>query len=119
MLRRARSWKSAARPSRASLSARGRCAPAQARGGGVSFPCQHKTRETVWIPELMNHANGAKRLRQVLIVSPEPAKDAAHLSKMIDRDGKTEADGAIAVPSGSDRADFVFLTREQLGKRYP
>jgi hypothetical protein len=23
------------------------------------------------------------------------------------------------VPSGADRADFVFLTTEQLGKRYP
>ena len=23
------------------------------------------------------------------------------------------------MPSGSDRADFVFLTRDQLGKRYP
>jgi hypothetical protein len=67
----------------------------------------------------MKHANGAKRLRQVLIVSPEPAKDAAHLSKMIDRDVRTEPDGAVAVPSGSDRADFVFLTRDQLGKRFP
>jgi hypothetical protein len=67
----------------------------------------------------MKHANGAKRLRQVLIVSPEPTNDAAHMSRMIDRDVKTEQDGAIAVPSGSDRADFVFLTRDQLGKRYP
>jgi len=77
------------------------------------------SRETVWIPELMKHANGAKRLRQVLIVSPEPARDAAHMSRMIDRDVRTEADGAVAVPSGADRADFVFLTRDQLGKRYP
>jgi hypothetical protein len=23
------------------------------------------------------------------------------------------------VPSGSDRADFVFLTKDQLGRRYP
>ena len=23
------------------------------------------------------------------------------------------------MPSGSDRADFVFLTRDQLGRRYP
>ena len=38
---------------------------------------------------------------------------------MIDRDGATEPDGAIAVPSGGDRADFVFLTRDQLSKRYP
>ncbi|MBR1210929.1 VOC family protein [Bradyrhizobium sp. JYMT SZCCT0180] len=92
---------------------------AEAPGGVRIFACQHKTRETVWIPELMKHANGAKRLRQVLIVSPEPANDAAHMSRMIDRDARTEQDGAIAVPSGSDRADFVFLTRDQLSKRYP
>lgn len=92
---------------------------AEAPGGVRIFACQHKTRETVWIPELMRHANGARRLKQVVIVSPEPAKDAAHLSKMIDRDTCSEADGAVAVPSGGDRADFVFLTRDQLGRRYP
>ena len=92
---------------------------AEAPGGVRIFACQHKTRETVWIPELMQHANGAKRLKQVVIVSPEPARDAAHLSKMIDRDVRNEADGAVAVPSGGDRADFVFLTKDQLGKRYP
>jgi hypothetical protein len=92
---------------------------AETPGGIRIFACQHKTRETVWIPELMRHANGAKRLKQVVMVSPEPAKDAAHLSKMIDRDVRNEADGAVAVPSGGDRADFVFLTRDQLGKRYP
>jgi hypothetical protein len=92
---------------------------AEAPGGVRIFACQHKTRETVWIPELMQHANGARRLKQVVIVSPEPAKDAAHLSRMIDRDVRNEADGAVAVPSGADRADFVFLTRDQLGTRYP
>jgi hypothetical protein len=92
---------------------------AETPGGIRIFACQHKTRETVWIPELMQHANGAKRLKQVVMVSPEPAKDAAHLSKMIDREVRNEADGAVAVPSGGDRADFVFLTRDQLGKRYP
>src|SRR6478609_6944890 len=92
---------------------------AEAPGGLRIFACQHKSRDTVWIPELMKHANGAKRLRQALVVSPEPSKDAAQLARMIDREVKTEADGAVAVPSGSDRADFVFLTRDQLGRRYP
>jgi hypothetical protein len=92
---------------------------AEAPGGVRIFACQHKTRETVWIPELMKHANGAKRLRQVLIVTPEPAEDAAHLASMIDRDARVEPDGVIAVPSGSDRADFVFLTTTQLSTRYP
>src|SRR5450631_1684601 len=67
----------------------------------------------------MRHANGAKRLKQVLIVSTEPADDAAHLGRLIDREVREEPDGALAVPSGSDRADFVFLTRDQLGRRYP
>ena len=31
----------------------------------------------------------------------------------------TQRDPALAVPSGADRADFVFLTGEQFGKRYP
>jgi hypothetical protein len=92
---------------------------AEAPGGLRIFACQHKTRDTVWIPELMKHANGARRLRQAIVVSSEPAKGAAHLARMIDRETKTEPDGAVKVPSGSDRADFVFLTRDQLGRRYP
>jgi hypothetical protein len=92
---------------------------AEAPGGMRIFACQHKTRETVWIPELMQHANGAKQLRQVLLVAPEPAKEAAHLARLIDGSTRSEADGAIAVPSGGDRAEFVFMTREQLAGRYP
>ncbi|WOH64706.1 VOC family protein [Bradyrhizobium sp. BWA-3-5] len=92
---------------------------AEAPGGVRIFACQHKTRETVWIPELMKHANGAKRLKQVLMVAPDPVKEAAHLAKMIDRETRSEADGSVAVPSGGERADFVFLTKDQLAKRYP
>jgi hypothetical protein len=91
----------------------------EAPGGMRIFACQHKTRETVWIPALMTHANGAKQLRKVLLVAPEPIREAAQLSRMIDRETKTEADGAISVPSGVDRADFVFSTKEQLRKRFP
>src|SRR5262249_1722936 len=76
-------------------------------------------RDTVWIPELMQHANGARRLKQVLLVAPDPASEAAHLSKLIDREMRRKADGALAVPSGGDRAAFVFMTRDQLAARYP
>jgi hypothetical protein len=92
---------------------------AEAPGGVRIFACQHKTRETVWIPELMKHANAAKRIRQTLIATPEPTKEAAHLARLIDREPQAEADGAVSVPSGGDRADFVYLTLDQLGKRYP
>ncbi|NPU63877.1 VOC family protein [Bradyrhizobium sp. 83012] len=92
---------------------------AEAPGGLRIFACQHKTRETVWIPELMTHANGARQLKQALVVTPDPAKDATHMSRLIDREGRSEADGAVTVASGGDRADFVFLTRDQLAARYP
>ncbi|MBR0738038.1 VOC family protein [Bradyrhizobium liaoningense] len=92
---------------------------AEAPGGVRIFACQHKTRETVWIAELMKHANAAKRIRQTLIATPEPAKEAAHLARLIDREPTTDADGAVTVPSGGDRADFVYLTLDQLGRRYP
>ena len=91
----------------------------EAPAGMRIFACQHKTRETVWIPELMQHANGAKHLTQVLLVAPDPAKEAAHLSRLTDREARKDSDGAIAVASGSNRADFVFMTREQLSARYP
>jgi hypothetical protein len=91
----------------------------EAPGGLRLFACQHKTRETVWIPELMVHANTAKRLKKVVIVTPEPEKDAAQLVKMIDGAAKTEADGAVTVPSGGTRADFVFVTKDVLAKHFP
>src|SRR5258708_19748396 len=91
----------------------------EAPGGLRIFACQHKTRETVWIPELMKHANCAKRLKQALVVSPEPAKDAAHLARLIDREVKPEPDGTPALPSGPNRATLLFLTTTQLSHRYP
>ena len=92
----------------------------EAPAGVRIFACQHKTRDAVWIPELMKHANGAQRLRKLLLVSPEPVKDAAHLGSLIDQPAKVpQTDGAISVPSGSDRADFIFITKDDLARRYP
>jgi hypothetical protein len=91
----------------------------EAPAGMRIFACQHKTRATVWIPELMRHANGAKRLKQVLLVAPDPAREAAHLSRLIDAEARDESDGAIAVPSGGERADFLFMSRDRLRARYP
>ena len=91
----------------------------EAPGGVRLFACQHKTRETVWIPELQKHANTARRIEQVIVVSPEPKKEAEHLARLIDGEVRAQADGAFVVPSGPDRADFAFLTRDLLGQKYP
>jgi glyoxalase-like protein len=91
----------------------------EAPGGVRLFACQHKTRETVWIPELQKHANTAKRIARVFVVTPKVEEDAKHLADMIAGDVRRDADGAAVVPTGFGRAEFVFLTREALGKRYP
>lgn len=91
----------------------------EAPGGVRLFACQHKTRETVWIPELQQHANTAHRIARVFIVTPQAEQDAAHLAKMIAGEATAGADGSVGVPTGFGRAEFVFLSREALGKRYP
>jgi hypothetical protein len=91
----------------------------EAPGGVRIFACQHWTRETVWIPQLQNHANTAKAIRRVILVSPTPQADAQHLAKMIDGEVRGGSDGAFVVPSGPDRADFDFVTSDQLAQRFP
>jgi hypothetical protein len=73
---------------------------------------------------LQRHANTAKRIERILIVSPDPKADAGQLATMIDVPATTEPDGTSPestwqVASGPGRADFVFLTRDLLGRQYP
>jgi Glyoxalase-like domain len=91
----------------------------EAPGGLRIFACQHKTRETVWIPVLQQHANTAGGIERVIIVSPEPQADAQHLARMIDADVVSGSNGDFLVPSGSDRADFAFVTADQLARQFP
>jgi Glyoxalase-like domain len=91
----------------------------ETRGGVRLFACQHKTRDTVWIPQLQKHDNTAARIAKMLIVSPEPEKDADHLVRMIDGEVRKQPDGPLVVPSGPGRSDFVLMTRETLGRQYP
>jgi hypothetical protein len=91
----------------------------EAPAGLRIFACQHRTRDTVWIPELQTHANTATRLKRVIILSPKPESDARHMMRLIDGELFSEADGTVVVPSGSDRADFAFVTRDLLARQYP
>jgi hypothetical protein len=91
----------------------------QMPGGIRLFACQHKTRDTVWIPELQRHANTAKRIERILMVSPDPKADAGHLSDMTGLAAHEQRDGTWQVASGPGRADFVFLTRDGLTRQYP
>lgn len=82
------------------------------------FACQHLTRETVWIPELQNHANGASRIIRVEVLAADPKAAAEHMSRLIDEPVKQQDDGWL-VPSGGKRADFLFYDAAGLARRYP
>jgi len=82
------------------------------------FACQHLTRETVWIPELQSHANGASRIISVEVLAADAKAAAEHLSRLIDEPVKQQ-DDAWLVPSGGKRADFLFYDAAGLARRYP
>lgn len=82
------------------------------------FACQHLTRETVWIPELQSHANGASRIVRVEVLADDPKAAAEHLSRLIDEPVKQQDDGWL-VPSGGKRADFLFYDAAGLARHYP
>jgi hypothetical protein len=90
----------------------------EAPGGVRLFACEHKTPNTVWIPQLQTHANTAIGIERIVLVSPAPQADAQHLARMIDGDVHSATDGAFVVPSGPDRADFAFATRAQLDRQF-
>ncbi|SEF88629.1 VOC family protein [Bosea lathyri] len=87
-------------------------------GGLRIFACQHLTRETVWIPELQSHANGATRIDRVEVLAADPKAAAEHLSRLIDEPATAVGD-AWKVPSGGKRADFLFYDAASFAKRYP
>ncbi len=87
-------------------------------GGMRIFACQHLTRETVWIPQLMTHANGAQRIARVEILSGDAKAAAQHMSRLIDEPAE-EVGGVWRVRSGGKRADFVFLDARSFAARYP
>ena len=94
--------------------------PIEERPGDMRiFACQHHTRDAVWIPQLQQHANTATGIARVELLSRDPLRAAQHMGRLIDREPQAQPDGAWCVPSGSNRADFVFLARAALAARYP
>ena len=86
---------------------------------GLVFMCQHKTRETVWLPELMTHANTARGLRAILTVSEDPARDAPRFARLWAAGAVSEADGVFTVNTGEKSADLVLATPGGMAAIYP
>lgn len=83
------------------------------------FMCQHKTRDTVWIPELMRHPNRASGILRIYAQSPEPETDAARLARLFAEGGVSPAPGGAEVETGPNSAKIVLLTADAIAARFP
>jgi Glyoxalase-like domain len=98
--------------------------PRTERPGNVRlFACEHQTRDAVWQPHLMRHANTAVRIDHVEVLSADPVTASAYMTRLTGLPVQREPDGALRVTTsavGSTRrsGDYVFLDAAMLAKRY-
>lgn len=85
--------------------------PVTARLGGLGiFACQHHTRDAVWVPSLLSHANGARRIRRCLVATDDADGAAGALAEAIG--GGVRPEGAFRmVETGIGRAAIGFAPR--------
>lgn len=86
---------------------------------GTCFMCRHKTRDMVWRPELMTHANGAVALSAVIAEAADPAAAAAGYARLFAAGAVEAMPGGARVATGADSAEILFLTRAALEEMYP
>ncbi|MGH1356624.1 MAG: VOC family protein [Thalassovita sp.] len=86
---------------------------------GIVFMCQHKTRETVWIKELLDHPNTACGLDAILAISEAASDDAASLARLWAKGEVTSQDGWLKVHTGPQSAPVILATKDAFAKAYP
>lgn len=86
---------------------------------GIVFMCQHKTRETVWIPELLSHPNHACGLAEILVRATDPEATAARFARLYAAGSAVEAEGGVRVSTGPDSAPILCLDDAALAARFP
>lgn len=70
------------------------------------FCCEHRTRHTTWLPDLLHHANGAVGLDHVLAASDDPRGDAATVARLFATAAEAGPDGAWSVETGNSTIRF-------------
>lgn len=81
------------------------------------FACQHLTRDTVWLPSLITHRNGARALKRIEIVAADPQAEAELCGKLLNLPVSPTADAHIVAmrPRG---ADLVFVDAASFAARW-
>lgn len=86
---------------------------------GIVFMCQHKTRQTVWIAELLRHPNTACGLGPILVASQDPPADAARFARLWAGGAVSRAGDVFTVDTGPGSAPLLLMSEPALAKMYP
>lgn len=81
------------------------------------FACQHHTRESVWVPGLMDHANTAFGLNRLDIITYDPDDAAREMAAVVEGVSRSVAAG-VQVEAGYQRASFMFMTKQSFTENY-
>ena len=81
--------------------------PADAVPAMSIFACAHLTRDAVWLPELLNHANSARGIRKLSIAAPDPQLVADHWSRALPGATGAPIAGGVQLRIGSHLIEFV------------
>lgn len=77
---------------------------------GEMFMCEHKTRDMVWRPELMTHANGAHALAGIVVASTSPEETARAYARLFADGSVHTIEGGVSVTTGEKSAPITCMT---------
>ena len=92
--------------------------PAKEAPRGEIFMCAHKTRDMVWRPELMSHANTACAIAGIVVATVTPLQTAQAFARLFAEGRVSEAGGTVRVATGDRSAQIICMTPEAATARY-
>lgn len=90
--------------------------PPGSLAGAEVFVCGQLTRNTVWLPELMRHANTAQALAAVVMVASDPSAAASSWARAFGAGAVMPIAGGISVTIG--KTPLEILTPAAVTERY-
>ncbi|EPX78593.1 VOC family protein [Litoreibacter arenae] len=85
---------------------------------GTMFMCQHRSRDTVWLPDLLDHPNTARGLAGIVARSDTPEADAKAFARLWADGAVQPTEGGAIVSTGSNSAPLTLLSPDAFNQRY-
>jgi len=75
--------------------------------GASVFACDQLTRDAVWLPELMTHANTATAIRRLIVALPDPAAEKQVWMRALPGAAATAIEGGVRLRLGAHAVDLM------------